>query len=385
MNEQIEKELSIFRKYIDFQNFEYDAAYFISDYLMVAIKDIFQDRCSVVTVDDMEVYYGISFKKDLEIYGIDSISIPEPFYQTYAYLLNNCLSKGSEIVILPITLPNHKNMMIYFHETNTFEYYEPHGEKYKGEKYNFLYVTIGIEKLVYKLVKDEIIPPKPNIKFPEETCPLGLQRKEKSIKGLCQIWSFFFVYFRLKFPQLEFKIIENYLFRVKDIDIILTGFANFLLDKTRKILKQKDLSFKRDINKDEFKSRRIVSSAFIMENLDKFDEYKSKGGKTCINVFNSTVLDIFNYVKMNRYNIVIKIGDQFYCSSMDEWFNNEAKLVPLINDDKHYINQKTLKFILVLFERDDTIRFFEFIVSEENKIYYLKSYFNMDDFILVDI
>lgn len=383
MNRDIEEQLDLFRSYVDIDNFKYNASYFISDYFMIAIKDIFQNRCSVITVEDMDVIYGITFRAFI-LSNSNGIEIPQKFYETYSRLLDDCLTRGSKIVILPITLPNHKNMMIYFSNTNTFEYYEPHGGEYKGKKYEFLDVRIGIEKLVENLVKDGIVSKNAKVIFPEEICPLGLQRREKTIKGLCQIWSFFFVYFRLKFPETPFKVIEEYLFEVEDLDIIITGFANYLLERTRKITKDKSISFSGTNGKSNIKSRRNVSNQFVLDNIEKFEsEVLSTLNKTCINIFNSTVSDVFEYLKRDKSNIVIKIGSNFYCYSLNEWINNNSEFIPIINDDKHYMTQETLNTIITLFNTDDSIRFFEFKLFD-NKIYQLNNYINENEFLLID-
>ena len=172
----------------------------------------------------------------------------------------NCLRKGVEQVIIPLSLddandPNvrHMNMLVFRVRDWTLEHYEPHGKtnlldywnKPEGIKKNALLhqmISAVFERLrsllnqrvkKWKLFKDRA-----EIKLltSEDTCPShrgfqALQTRDAEVEGVgvCSVWALLMAELSAAFPTLSLRQIQNTIYsKMAEYDISMAG--DFLLN-----------------------------------------------------------------------------------------------------------------------------------------------------------
>jgi hypothetical protein len=362
----------------------YNATGEFSNYAFKVITKLFGNKCSILTYKRNDGFdYGIKFEyvdisKDKKIYLLNlGLIIPQ---------VARCLNSGSSIVILPVSLPMHKNLLLYFKETNTFEYFEPHKD-YRAERYDFNDVKEWVVKLVNQLVSFKLIPEEPTIIWPAELCYAGIQNFEKNLErfGLCQVWSFIYLYFRLKYPDIAWVDIEKFIYKNVEIFYYLTdGFLEFILEESRKELGDETLEFLNTRDKQrKFTSIKAKEYVDIFGDLGvTYEHLSSRKTKrnVCLNLKTASEEDLLDYLLSDKDNIVININDSFYCLDKSHW-ETDKTLIPIIPGLPFMTNRSTINYINT-FPVD--IRFFSFTETSTPNIYKLGNFYTLDEYILSD-
>ena len=187
----------------------------------------------------------------------------------YFEMVKSCGLRGNNIIITPLFIHGHANMLIINYKQKTAERFEPHGRKI-GRK-----VYIGQEKNLkkafkrhgYTYINQDLTCPLPT----DEVSSYGLQsssgvlkpsekevlkwekeidRGDKKVKvkmdsfsGYCCAWSLFYAELRLKYPtltskqviKLAFDIIRTKENKVKQTDVWKKGYENWQKGKTQQI------------------------------------------------------------------------------------------------------------------------------------------------------
>lgn len=145
----------------------------------------------------------------------------------------------TRLIIIPLDLGEHSNVLILNIEQKTLERYEPHGyftandERFSGD------IDKELEKISKKLGLDYI--------EPSESCPTDLSPNTK-IKGFqrensdnyCLSWSMFFVLSRLIAPNEKRRDLLDF---IKDnlgtnLKLFISSFAKFLLTNSIDLIKE---------------------------------------------------------------------------------------------------------------------------------------------------
>jgi len=138
--------------------------------------------------------------------------------------MKDCLEINAPLMVIPLTMPKHQNMMLYRPTANTIERFEPHGERSghlspeQNEK-----MDAGLKKFFERKAFDPIfkrngIPAFQYLKPQDLRSGKGFQAVENqelreyertqkkklgpSYDGFCQMWAFFYLELSMKFPNL---------------------------------------------------------------------------------------------------------------------------------------------------------------------------------------
>lgn len=150
-------------------------------------------------------------------------------------LLDKCKKQDVRFYIIPIKLifgykSAHSNVVIIDNNTLRIEFFEPHGDTFKGSiiPYNIEYY---IKKLIQNLFPIQIqLYDFINV---QKSCPFGLQIKQSFVNptsGYCLAWSLLFINIRLNNLDLNSDDIIEYFdtFTSNDLNIYIKRFIAFL-------------------------------------------------------------------------------------------------------------------------------------------------------------
>ena len=216
----------------------------VSDVITIYFFKKYKQACPMYPIQD--VINGI--KKELKEYSKgktkEQIKLfedvlerwrinPESDYWNQTKFLTNlklCLETGEQLIIVPINLPDHLNMLFIKVATREIIRFEPHGYRFNGvnnanetesETNNFLKNLINDINVHFNLTGDKKFTYKP----PSDICPKyppgmpstfyrgfqsmeGAQKPHNVIKesmGFCQLWSWFFAECVLSNPEMDIK------------------------------------------------------------------------------------------------------------------------------------------------------------------------------------
>ena len=139
--------------------------------------------------------------------------------------LKDCMAINSPLIIIPLTLPRHQNMMIYRPTLNSIERFEPHGEysahlsKEQNDKLDANLKKFFQKKDFAPIFKRTGVPEFTYIKPQDLHSGDGFQtvevkekhkynassKKKVNYQGFCQMWAFFYLELSMKFPTLTGK------------------------------------------------------------------------------------------------------------------------------------------------------------------------------------
>lgn len=150
-------------------------------------------------------------------------------------LLDKCKNQDVRFYIIPIKLifgykSAHSNVVIIDNNTLRIEFFEPHGDVFKGSTvpYNIEYY---IKRLIQNLFPIQIqLYDFINV---QKSCPFGLQTKQSFVNpasGYCLAWSLLFINIRLNNLHLNSDDIIEYFetFTPNDLNIYIRRFISFL-------------------------------------------------------------------------------------------------------------------------------------------------------------
>jgi hypothetical protein len=141
--------------------------------------------------------------------------------------MKDCLEVKAPIMVIPLTLPKHQNMMLYRPALNTIERFEPHGERtgfltqaqnerldnrlkkfFEQKKFNPIFKRTGVPEFQYLKPQDL----RSGLGFQavenRELAQYERDQKKKlgpAYEGFCQMWAFFYLELSLRQPNLTGK------------------------------------------------------------------------------------------------------------------------------------------------------------------------------------
>jgi len=193
----------------------YDGWFYLQYILTIIFSEKYNTNCPL-----LPILTDFKYNPSSELTGTPLI---------YATRASECIKKGEKVLIIPLTMPHHENMVIIKVDTREVLRFEPHGEgtrkggvitnnSRKVDKYLTQYTDELNKVLKLKETPFKYI-------HPEESCPRvsnqykkGFQslegrygKKEKSEGGgYCQLWSFFFAECVISNPDMPFNMVYKY-------------------------------------------------------------------------------------------------------------------------------------------------------------------------------
>lgn len=181
----------------------------------------------------------------LSLYKYPKYTLAMPSKETInetGKLIKECLDRGIKLIVMPLNLPRHANMLIYRAKDNSFERFEPHGRETSGRTNNDK--VNDIVKTVIKVIEKNGDVPK-GVKYLDaaDVCPLvsGFQSMENrqfreafggSPQGFCSLWALFFAEMALKFPNVSSAdLVQKAIVELKKKGP--TGFFNHIANYTK--------------------------------------------------------------------------------------------------------------------------------------------------------
>ena len=141
--------------------------------------------------------------------------------------MKDCLEIKAPLMVIPLTLPSHQNMMIYRPALNTIERFEPHGERtgfltqkqnerldnrlkkfFEQKKFNPIFKRTGVPEFQYLKPQDlrsglgfQAVENRELAKYQQD------QKKKlgPSYEGFCQMWAYFYLELTMRQPNLTGK------------------------------------------------------------------------------------------------------------------------------------------------------------------------------------
>ena len=187
---------------------------------------------NTIVSDVIAIYFFKKYKQDCLMYRIGTvkstdwlilfISLNDWNQTKFLHNLKLCLETGEKLIIVPLNLPGHLNMLFIKVTTREIIRFEPHGQMYIGDIVNLeLQTNNSLKKLTndinlfFDLTGDKKFTYKP----PTDICPrnkhgmfyYGFQDTEHAQKphtkepGFCQLWSWFFAECVMANPEMDIK------------------------------------------------------------------------------------------------------------------------------------------------------------------------------------
>jgi len=104
-----------------------------------------------------------------------------------------CISRGTEIIFLPLDLPGHQNLLIYRPFKQVVERYDPHGSTTEKDTRKDREINRVLNNFFESMV--ELGDYKPVYRRSRDICPeegfQSIEREMDNEEGLCQLWSLF--------------------------------------------------------------------------------------------------------------------------------------------------------------------------------------------------
>ena len=248
----------------------------VSEFITVYFHEKYKQHCPMYSIKtyshfDLEDYKNFynKYKKNYT---------PEQFkeyvlkYYKYEYIdwnkdkflknLKLCLETGEQIIIVPLRIPRHLNMLIIKVPTREIIRFEPHGSSFKYESEENKTNTF-LEKLTVEI--NDYLNLADNRKFtyinPSNLCPKyndnltkstlrGFQTMEVRARapskgeghGFCQLWSWFFAECVIQNPEMDVKDVYKEAFNVlktnqNNFATIIRGYFFSINDELKKMKK----------------------------------------------------------------------------------------------------------------------------------------------------
>lgn len=291
--------------------FDYTAAGFITEYIMIYLMEQYKDDCAVFVRLKNDVNTPETFTSGFNFQMIKYASV---FKYQIARRIAECIENGGKLVAIPFTLDEHANMMIYRVKDNSIEHYEPHGASVQvSEAYNKKRdkVVDTFKEWVKDWADMGFIPPNPKFISSNEICPSlkGLQYYESYAKskepkkfnvggGFCQMWSLFYLEMCLKYPDVSGDKLNTLAIHEitkmgieKFIGHIVKYTANF--NKVLRKYYNKDI----DITSKAFKKNTKLEEEVRKVFNDKVTEYLLRNKPAKANIDNKLLTIVNNKIK----------------------------------------------------------------------------------------
>lgn len=263
----------------------YDGNSVVSDFISVYFHEKYKQHCPMYPIKTYSSFEEEEYKKVYEL----SQKMSETQFKEYM-LKNNrravldwnkdkflknlklCLETGEQLIMVPLILPRHLNMLIIKVPTREIIRFEPHGKCFKKEVIEKK-TNIFLENLTTDI--NTSLNLTSNRKFmyvePYKICPLikginiviGFQsmetrqivRGKDEGYGFCQLWSWFFAECVIQNPEMDIKEVYKEAFDALRADkdnfaTIIRGYFYSINDELKKF--NKDYSIEKNTKFEEF-------------------------------------------------------------------------------------------------------------------------------------
>jgi hypothetical protein len=307
----LQKELTKNFKFIDNllrkgegKNVSYNGSVRISEYITVYFHEKYKQHCPMYPIKTYSQFDTDYFRK---IYKKNKVRFTEAQFKEYALknykadfiewnkdkFLKNlklCLDSGEELIMIPMRIPSHLNMIIFKVPTREIIRFEPHGPTYNGQDKTIDKDTnTFLEKLtndinVYLKLADNR---KFTYKNPTKICPNynanlssysfpGFQSMEvRSTRhargeggGFCQLWSWFFAECVIQNPEMDVKEVYKEAFDAlkNNENNFATIIRGYFISINEELLKMKKVfSIKRGKFTDEKASKNDILLDYLLK------------------------------------------------------------------------------------------------------------------------
>lgn len=231
----------------------YVPAEYVTTFSYAYLMDKYKSKCPI-----FRNYKEINYKAKTGIaYENRKIIGPEHLGK----YLKNCIDRGEDLIVFPLLLPHHANLMIFRPYQKIIERYEPHGSEYGASGLSDDLLNKTLRKYFEETLKPELKEFTPRFKTPLQICPIGFTKGLQSIEGLsnlkkkiegggyCQIWALFLLENILLNPTISTQeIIKNIIDISKsNPDYLLNlirGYVSMLSDNIKELVKKLGNTFK---------------------------------------------------------------------------------------------------------------------------------------------
>jgi hypothetical protein len=261
----------------------YVPAEYVSTFSYAYLMDKYKSSCPI-----FKTYKEINTSSIIKTgitYANKSIEAPEGLGSYF----KNCIDRGEDLIVFPLMLPRHANLMIFRPYQKIIERYEPHGSEYGGDSTSDELLNKVLRKYFEETLKPDLKEFTPRFKTPLQICPLGFTKGLQSIEGLsklikkidgdgyCQIWSLFLLETILLNPKSSTQDI------IKNIYDISKSEPDYLLNLIRGYVSILSINIKELSDKlgSEFRNlsirnKSIYGSLATLDRKKIFNDYLTK-------------------------------------------------------------------------------------------------------------
>jgi hypothetical protein len=213
--------------------------------------------------------------------------------------IQNC-NDNNRFYILPLKLifnytDAHSNIIIIDNKKERIEFFEPHGDYFKGFD-----IPYDIETYIKKIIDIIFLKKKEKYNFinVQKNCPLGLQSKQSIINpqsGYCLAWSLLFINIKLINLNLDSDDIIKYFysFSSNDLNTYIKRFIGFL-EGRRKELVSNEFKIELNIELSENDKKKISKRIYNLVNkLNSTTEYERY-------IINKELISYHNFPNFNQ-------------------------------------------------------------------------------------
>jgi hypothetical protein len=224
----------------------------VSDFITVYFHDKYKQDCPMYPI---KTYSSLANERFKENYKLNKKNFTEAEFKEYLLKINKahyidwnkdkflknlklCLETGEQLIMVPIRIPEHLNMLIIKVPTREIIRFEPHGTKFKKEAEDNK-TNIFLENLTKDINKYLNANRKFTYVNPSQLCPKyngnlshypGFQYMEVKNRnpgkgegrGFCQLWSWFFAECVINNPEMDVREVYKEAF-----DALKTNENNF--------------------------------------------------------------------------------------------------------------------------------------------------------------
>jgi len=253
---------------------KYDGS-MVSEFITVYFHEKYKQHCPMYPIKTYSNFETEDYKK---YYNKNKKNVTEEAYKEYLLKKNKyryidwnkdkflknmklCLETGEQLILIPLRIPRHLNMLIIKAPTREIIRFEPHGSAFRDESEENKTNTF-LEKLTKDINSYLDLPD--NRKFtyvkPSKICPKyngnpsyffhGFQSYETSYRnrgkdegtGFCQLWSWFFAECVIQNPEMDVKEVYKEAFNALKINVnnyatIIRGYFYSINDELKKMEK----------------------------------------------------------------------------------------------------------------------------------------------------
>jgi hypothetical protein len=341
---------------------DYSTNALIMTFALLTIMSNYKTECAIYlqpreyrVIDDSPFTEGVDFGRWFQ----KTFGNINNYKGQIGYRIKDCVDRGAKIVVIPFSITEHANMMIYRPKNNTFEHYEPHGAYFKGQP------TPMIKKIVEQFrsfipfwERLGFIPAGAKFIPSNEICPnpKGLQAYESDQKktmgltakdvggGFCMMWSLFYLEMCLKYPEISGEQLNK-----KAIEELqkfgINGFVRHIINYTEEINNQINKYFNENLN---------VPSKDFSKKMQKDRPFQKK-------IYNIIKDKVNEYLTKNTVNTV-ETDDALIKMIENKLTETQEKIKTLGSSAK---NKKQIK--LLVDEQDDLRRTLNAVIREQTR------------------